>query len=292
MEVLSDILDSMRVQGSIYFCDRLKSPWSKDYTDLNQPSFHLVRQGDCWFADDDAVEHLRTGDLVFIAANRDYAMGSSLPGRASEHFSADTLLLCGYCEFGEQLDHPLLKALPSSTVIRNEELQTHAWLKSTLNQLSAEYLSQQPGNEIVINKLTEVVIIELLRIDFGRSGKDTFIGALHDKQISLALKLMHAEPEEPWTLEKLAEKVALSRAGFTKRFRDLVGQPMFEYLTNLRMQRARMLLRETTYSIYDVANRVGYDSDLSFSKAFKRATGMTPTSYRKSVRSGAQQGQP
>jgi AraC-like DNA-binding protein len=284
MEVLSDILESMRVQGSVYFCDRLKSPWSKDFKELDQPSFHLVRQGDCWFTSGDMVERLGAGDLVFVAADCDYAMGSAPPGQPGDDLQCDTLLLCGYCEFDELLDHPLLNALPSSTIVRSQELLSHPWLKSTLDQLSAEYLSQRPGNEIVINKLTEVVIVELLRIDFGREDKNTFIGALYDKQISLALTLMHAAPHEPWTLEKLAEKAALSRASFAKRFRERVGQSMFEYLTTLRMQRARKLLRETRHSIYEIANRVGYDSDLAFSKAFKRATGMTPTSYRKSAR--------
>lgn len=282
MEILSDILETMRVKGGVYFCDSLKPPWSKDYVDLGQPSFHLVRRGECWVGAGKRSERLSAGDLVFAAAHCDYTLGSLLPGRRVEEFSSETLLLCGYCEFDELLDHPLLKAIPPMTVIRGEELRAHPWLKSTLDQLSAEYLSQQPGNEIVINKLTEVVIIELLRIDFGREQKNSFIGALKDKQISHALELMHAEPQQAWTLEKLANRVALSRASFAKRFRERVGQPMFEYLTALRMQRARRLLRESTGSVYEVANRVGYDSDLAFTKAFKRATGATPTSYRKS----------
>ena len=282
MEVLSDILESMRVQGSVYFCDSLKPPWSKDYFELGQPSFHLVRRGECWLAAGQLVERLGAGDLVFAAADCDYTLGSVLPGKRVEELPSETLLLCGYYEFDELLDHPLLKAIPSLRVIRSDELLAHPWLKSTLDQLSAEYLAQQPGNEIVINKLTEIVIIELLRIDFGRAEKNSFIGALYDDQISLALSLMHAEPEQPWTLKSLADKAALSRASFAKRFREHVGQPMFEYLTALRMQRARRLLRESAISIYEVANRVGYDSDLAFTKAFKRATGTTPTGYRKS----------
>jgi len=125
--------------------------------------------------------------------------------------------------------------------------------------------------------------VELIRIDFGRSEKNSFVGALYDKQISLALTLLHAEPQKPWTLEKLAAEAALSRASFSKRFKERVGQPMFEYLTALRMQRARELLRRTTYPVYEIANRVGYDSDLAFTKAFKRITGTTPTRFRKAA---------
>jgi len=287
MEVLSDILESMRVQGSVYFCDLMESPWSKDYNGLDQPSFHLLRRGGCWIKSGDVVECLGPGDLVFVGADRDYTLGSSRPGEPDSDSQPEVLLLCGYCEFDELLDHPLLKALPSLTIVREEELRAHPWLKSTLDQLSAEYLSQQPGSEIIINKLTEVVIVELIRIDFGRSEKNSFVGALYDKQISLALALLHAEPEKPWTLETLAAEAALSRASFSKRFRDRVGQTMFEYLTALRMQRARDLLRRTTYSVYEIANRVGYDSDLAFTKTFKRITGTTPTRFRKDSRGEA-----
>jgi len=284
VEVLSDILESMRVQGSVYFCDALPPPWSKNYIELNQPSFHLVRGGCCWVASRDVVECLHAGDLVFIAADRDYVLGSHPPDKRNLADQSETLLLCGYCEFDERLDHPLLKALPSLTIVRRQELLQHAWLKSTLDQLSAEYLSQKPGSQIAINKLTEIVIIELIRIDFGRSEKNSFVGALYDKKISQALTLIHEEPEHPWTLDLLAKKTASSRASFSKKFRELVGQSMFEYLTALRMQRARNLLRSSAAPVHTIANRVGYESELSFAKTFKRVTGTTPTRYRRANR--------
>ena len=79
----------------------------------------------------------------------------------------------------------------------------------------------------------------------------------------------------------MAEKVGMSRAAFTKRFKELVGQPMFKYLTMLRIQRAQELLRESNLPLYEVAGRVGYESDLAFTKTFKKHTGTTPTRYRK-----------
>ncbi len=134
---------------------------------------------------------------------------------------------------------------------------------------------------MVVDKLTEVLIVELIRINFGRSERSGFTGALLDKQISQALELLHAAPEKSWTLDTLASKVAMSRAAFAKRFKERVGQTMFEYLTALRMQRAQMLLRQSDLPLYTVANRVGYQSDLAFTKAFKRLLGVTPTIYRK-----------
>jgi AraC-like DNA-binding protein len=79
----------------------------------------------------------------------------------------------------------------------------------------------------------------------------------------------------------MAEEIGMSRAAFAKRFKELVGQPMFEYLTRLRVQRAKELLQETKLPLYEVASRVGYESDLAFTKTFKKHAGITPTRYRK-----------
>jgi AraC-like DNA-binding protein len=281
MEVLSDILRSMRVEGSVYFCDHLQAPWSMDFEDTSSASFHLVRRGECWVMSGERTECLGPGDLVFIEPGRDHVLASHPPNRQPPPRETRTLLLCGYCRFAEETGTPLLDIFPSLTIVREEEILKHPWLKSTLDQLSSEYMSQQPGAELVVNKLTEVVLVELIRINFGRDDKSRFIRALSDKQISRALQHLHSNPNIAWTLEKIAVDVGMSRAAFAKRFKDLVGQPMFEYLTILRIQRAKELLKETKLPLYEVASRVGYGSDLAFTKTFKKHTGTTPTRFRK-----------
>jgi len=281
MEVLSDILRSMRVQGSVYFCDHLQAPWSMDFEDTTSASFHLVRRGECWVMSGDRTEYLGPGDLVFIEPGRDHVLASEPPGQEPPTGEAGTLLLCGYCEFMQGTGTPLLDVFPSLTIVREEELLKHPWLRSTLDQLSTEYMSQQPGAELVVNKLTEVVLVELIRINFGREDKSRFILALSDKQIARALQYLHNSPHSAWTIEKMAQEVGMSRSAFAKRFKELVSQPMFEYLTMLRVQRAKELLQETKLPLYEVASRVGYESDLAFTKTFKKHTGTTPTRYRK-----------
>ncbi len=281
MEVLSDILRSMRVQGSVYFCDYLEAPWSMDFTDTKTASFHLVRRGGCWVMSGDRTEHLGPGDLVFIEPGRDHELASHPPGRSPTQGEAQTLLLCGYCEFTRETLTPLLDVFPSLTIVREEELLKQRWLKSTLDQLSSEYLSQQPGAELVVNKLTEAVLVELIRINFGRKDQSRFITALSDKRIAKALQQLHSNPQLAWTLEKMSAEVGMSRAAFARRFKALVGQPMFEYLTRLRIERAGELLRETKLPLYEIANRVGYESDLAFTKTFKKHAGTTPTRFRK-----------
>ena len=285
MEVLSDILRSMRVRGSVYFCDHLQAPWSMEFKDTTSASFHLVRRGECWLMSGERTERLGPGDLVFIEPGRDHVLASQAPGQGSPPDGAGTLLLCGYCEFSEETGTPLLDVFPSLTIVREEELLMHPWLKSTLDQLSAEYMSQRPGAELVVNKLTEVVLVELIRINFGRGERGRFIRALSDKRIAKALQHLHNGLHIGWTLENMGAEIGMSRAAFAKRFKELVGHPMFEYLTLLRMQRARELLHETALPLYEVASRVGYESDLAFAKTFKKHTGTTPTRYRKQERS-------
>ena len=281
MEVLSDILRSMRVQGSVYFCDHLKSPWSMEFKDTTSASFHLVRRGECWVTSGDRSECLGPGDLLFVEPGRDHVLSSQPPGQDPPASETSTLLLCGYCDFTRETGTPLLDAFPSLTIVREGELLKHPWLKSTLDQLSAEYMSQQPGAELVVNKLTEIVLVELIRINFGRGEQSRFILALADKRIAKALQHLHNKPHIAWTLDKMAEEVGMSRAALAKRFKELVGQPMFEYLTRLRVQRARELLQDTKLPLYEIASRVGYESDLAFTKTFKKHVGTTPTRYRK-----------
>ena len=184
MEVLSDILRTMRVTGSVYFCDHLDPPWTKTFTDTTSAGFHLIRRGGCWVVSGDIVEYLGPGDLIFLGPGVDHVLASHGPDQALSEHAPRTLLLCGYCEFDEDSVTPLLQIFPRLTIIRVEELMRHPWLKGTFDQIGGEYMSHGPGSELVVNKLTEVVLIELIRINFGRDTDNPFLLALNDKAIS------------------------------------------------------------------------------------------------------------
>ncbi len=280
-DVLSDILRSLRSSGTVYFCDQLETPWKKAFPGDPVASFHQVRRGGCWLLADGIKEYLGPGDLVFIEPGRPHVLTDNPDNKTTEAPPQATLLLCGYCEFDDSLAVPLSSLFPAISVIHDEQLQQHAWLRTLLNTLSAEYLSSLPGNQIVVNKLTEVLLVELVRINFGQSDKSPLLRALADKQIARALQLLHNKPEQAWSLESLAADVGMSRAGFAKRFKALVEHSMFDYLTQLRLQIASDLLSSTNLSLYEIANRVGYESDAAFTRTFKKKLGMTPTAYRK-----------
>jgi len=287
MEVLSDILRTLHVRGSVYFCDRLEAPWQLKFDAAARASFHLVRRGECWITVNDQTEQLGPGDLVFLEPGKAHQLSSRAPGSAATG-GGSTLLLCGYCEFDGAVGTPLLQVFPSMTIVRDEDIHERAWLKATLDQLSTEFMARSPGAELVIDKLTEIVIVELIRINFGRKTASPFVQALTDRQVSKALHLLHEKPETHWTLQSLADEVGVSRAAFAKKFRELVGTPMFEYLTQLRVDRAKEMLVGSNLPTAEIAYRVGYESDVAFAKTFRKQTGQTPARFRKAARATAE----
>mgnify|MGYP000246906466 CR=1 FL=1 len=171
--------------------------------------------------------------------------------------------------------------MPPILVLRSDEISELPWLKTTFEHLSLEYDSQTPGAMVVVNKLTEVVLVELIRFHINKLDSHNFVAALFDKQIGNALKLIHQQPATHWTLDLLASEVAMSRATFARRFKDMVGHPTFQYLTSVRMHIASDLLRNSQKSVADIAESVGYDSDMAFAKVFKELNGATPITWRK-----------
>jgi len=274
MDVLTDILKGLRATGSVYFCDFLVPPWELPYSGETRAMFHLVRRGHCQVVVDGDVHELVPGDFIFLAPGVDHAV------RSGETSSTQTLLLCGYCEFENREDNVLMSALPRFVILRNEELEEWPWLVRTLDHLSAEYMSGAPGSELTVNKLTEVLLVQLLRENFGSDDRAGIVTALRDKRIAAALTQIHQDPGADWTIESAADVASMSRSGFAKRFKELLETNFFDYLTRLRMRNARELLTTTSQPVADIGERVGYQSELSFVKAFKKLHNMTPRAWR------------
>lgn len=285
MEILSDILKSLRVSGSVYFCNHIEPPWTIELHNENKAGFHLVRRGACWVQIGDQVDQLFAGDLIFLGPGVHHILTTEPPAGKMGISSDSTLMLCGDCTFEHDTLSPLNDIFNQATIVREDELNKHPWLKSTFDQLSSEYMEQNPGNEIIVNKLTEVVLVELIRINFGRQEEHSFLYALQDKRIKKALECMHEYPENQWTIENLASTIGMSRAAFAKKFTSLVGQTVFTYLSNLRIQKAKEMILTTNWLIDDIALNVGYESERAFNKTFSKYMGMTPKQFRKSNKS-------
>jgi AraC-like DNA-binding protein len=153
-----------------------------------------------------------------------------------------------------------------------------AYFKFALAESNATRL----GGAGVLNRISELMFVEAIRryLESLPADKNNWLSGLHDPFVGKALTSLHDDPARPWTLESLAKHVALSRSALAERFNQFVGQPPMQYLTSWRMQLAANRLCSTTEGVAAIASRVGYESEAAFSRAFKKAVGVSPSQWR------------
>jgi AraC-like DNA-binding protein len=305
MDVLTDVLETVRARAAWSGRIEARGPWDMALEAGHDARFHAVLEGRAFLSRDGAVPlQLSAGDLVALPhgdphvladtatgpfsgrhLNTGVRAGACAPlriGGAGEH----TTLVSGRIEYDDRRGNAIFGLLPSIIVLRGELVRSVPWLEPTLRTLACEAASGRPGSLTVVNRLAEVVLVQIVRghlssLDAGSGG---FLSALADRQIGSALSLIHQSPGLSWTVQELAARVAMSRSAFAARFTRLVGEPPLHYVARWRMQKACSLLREGRATIGAVAEAVGYESEAAFSKAFKRAVGTAPGAYRRAKR--------
>jgi AraC-like DNA-binding protein len=191
--------------------------------------------------------------------------------------------------------HPMLAALPPVLRLNIHSGRSCGLLASIVERIADEGApaTQQgdPGAQALIDQLSSVLLIEFVRAHYVHddlaAAEQGFRAALRDRHLGAALRAIHDAPHAPWTLTRMARLAGMSRSVFAERFRKQVGESPAHYLTRWRMQRAAQLLRDDALGIQEVMSRVGYASEATFSRAFKRCLGSSPGSYRRTRRDGA-----
>jgi AraC-like DNA-binding protein len=294
---MSDVLAGMQVRSFGYARLEARAPWGVSFA-KHSASLGMVLEGRCWFTMQRmprAVE-LNAGDCFLIAHGDAHALRDHLdtPTRAygeilgSDRRSARvagngaaSVVVGGWFRFDPLSSRPLTKILPP--LIHISAASVHALgLDTTLQSLANETRESGPGSEIVVNRLAEILFIQMIRafVASDLNSKPGWLGALADTHTGAALHLMHEKVDRHWTVGDLAHAVGLSRSAFAHRFRQLVGEAPMEYLTNWRMFKACRLLRSSDLKLSHIAGSVGYDSEAAFCHAFKRVLGVTPSEYR------------
>jgi len=306
-DVLTDVLETVRVGAACYGRVEAAAPWGIGVpADEEDAKFHVVLSGECWLdVEGQDPIHLQGGDLVALPHGHAHAL-RDVPGSPIQPLSALITTVSGKCQpsitmggdgasatlvtgsfhFEDRRNNPLLSVLPPVIVLPGEMSRNVHWLEPTLKFIACEAASGRPGAQTVVSRLADVLFIQIVRgylasLPPGASG---WLGALGDAQIGSALGLIHQSPELDWTVQSLAARVAMSRSAFASRFARLVGEPPLAYVTRWRMQKAAGLLRQSSSTLADIAERVGYDSEAAFSKAFKRAVGSAPGAYRRAAK--------
>ena len=303
---LGEVLQLLQLTGVLYCSAELTDPWGIEIPPLlGVMNLEVVTSGHCWIElEDQAPVFMPKGSLALIPRGNAHKIRGNLGDkttwledipieRISDRFElmrfggGGRLTRVTYCgiRFEPYLADRLIRLLPNMLHLRTQE-DDDSWLNSAVRFIAREAQQRLPGSETVITRLADILVIQAIRtwIESVREQERGWIAALHDRQIGKALALMHRRPEHDWRVASLAREIGMSRSGFSARFTALVGEPVMQYLTDLRMQRAHRELRESADSLAKIAERVGYHSEPAFNRAFKRVKGMPPGAVRRGGR--------
>jgi AraC-like DNA-binding protein len=322
MDVLSDVLMSVRLTGAVFFDVDARSPFvtespsvaSLDHEVLSGAehviAFHVVTEGTCWAEIIDGGAPpvaLAAGDMVAFPAGDANVMASA-PGmrgspdpslyqrppdrtlpfslQMSRESTADrTRFVCGFLGCDSRPFNPLLDSLPR-IVHSPVSAQSRQWVASLIDA-AVDTSGGEPGagREAMLAKLAELMFVEALRGHLAQLGDDErgWLAGVRHPQVGAALRLMHGRPADPWTLERLARGVGMSRSSFAEQFTTYVRISPMQYLTRWRLQLAARLLESSSVSVAQAASAVGYQSEAAFNRAFKREVGEAPGTWQRAL---------
>ncbi len=280
-------------------------------------AYHLLAKGEGWAASDGQQPvRLAPGDIVMFPRGDGHVISSAPGMRAQEDQSdwrfttrndakpipvayhrgvlrpgapgpadeARSVIVCGFVACDMKPFNPLIGALPQQMHLRAGDLGP--WTVQLLDRAVAESREQRAGSAAVLERVSEFVFVDAARryLDTLAPGSKGWLGALRDRHVGQAIKLLHERPAQAWTVDDLGREVGLSRSALHERFLELTGQAPMQYLANWRMQLGAGLLRAGHAKVVDVAQEVGYESEAAFARAFKRTMGQPPAAWRRAQR--------
>lgn len=270
-----------------------KGRWAVRYAEYGKPSFCIVLEGGCQLAvDGHAPFAIGAGDFILLPTTPAFTLCSDDPP-PPVLWDADALPSDGSeVRYGDTDGAPDMRSLGGAFVFDSGDpallvsllpAVVHVSGSTRLTQLVAmvaeETVAAEPGSESALSRLVELLLIEAMRSTMAGSAPPGLLRGLGDPRLAVALTLMHAQMERPWTVAQLASAAALSRSTFFERFTHIVGVAPMEYLLAWRMQLAKQWLRQGELRTSEIAERVGYGSGSAFSVAFRRYSGMAPSRY-------------
>jgi AraC-like DNA-binding protein len=290
MDLLQAHLTRARASGGIFARTLARPPWGLRLSGTIHLALHAVVQGRAWLWLDDpqAALELAPGELALVRGGLDHHIAHQ-PGatclepaefrarHANDEHSDDrraTLFLCGAYRFSSDVGEGLLSALPQILPI---SAAVGDPLHDVIAVLSRELAASEPGQQTVLDRLLDILLVLAIRTSFRTSGSaPRWYQASADPRLSEALRAIHDDAAQAWTVPELAAVSGLSRAAFARNFQRALGEAPMQYLTNWRMTLARDYLRSGQPTLAQVAERTGYASPYAFAAAFRRHHGQPP----------------
>jgi AraC family transcriptional activator of mtrCDE len=299
-DAVSEVLRTFAVRSTIFCRSELRAPWAFRVEGESVAKFHLVLEGSAHLRSGSEEVTLVAGDLVILPRGAEHTLADDPRSQAAplqqllaEHGvdggsrlrygggGSLTRLLCGGFSLAEGITDATLALFPD-VLHTAYDPGAAPWLEPVLAALTAEAEDGQPGASAIVAKITDVFLAQALRtwlLEEELEGTVLPARMILDDSIAKAVHTLNNRPSEPWSLDRLASHVGLSRTALSTKFRQRVGQPPMRYLTELRLRRAAEELAAGRPTLREVAHRAGYDSDAAFAKAFKRRFGLSPGTY-------------
>jgi AraC-like DNA-binding protein len=301
-DAFSEVLMDLRPVGVSYGRCEVRGAWGIGFEPIKAARFHFLAHGSAWIRIEEREwQELRAGDAVLLPWGAAHALAAKpdIPTQPLRelrlepwgertykvHIGEDgarpSLLFCGTVEFETGALHPLLDLMPVVLSVRAAN-EKDISLRALLDAMAEEVTAQRVGAATVLTRLADAVVVKLLRAwhEEHRNEPSGLLAALRDRRIGRVLIAIHRRPGDRWTVESMAAEAHLSRSAFAERFSLTVGRPVASYLAQLRMHLASQWLRDPHATIAEVATRLGYESEASFSRAFKRLQGISPSERR------------
>jgi len=304
VDPLSVALRSIPMSGSLIARAELTAPWGLGLEPFGAAVFHVVLSGSGWFRSEGGrAIRLSAGDVAVLMRGQRHELTSEpgvpitsfadlmehcVPGRFPSIGIAGggdhATMLCGFFKVDRQAGHPLLRALPD--LIHINAGSGLGMIEGLVAMADAESAIPLPGSGALTDLLCGLLLVQVLRAQLAVDSRAAapWIHGLEDTRVAAALELIHETPQKDWTVAGLASAVAMSRSNFARRFAVCVGESPMRYLARCRILRAAQLLDAERLSVSAAMQRVGYESESSFTKAFHRHLGCTPAAYRGSQR--------
>jgi len=319
MDVLSEVLKVVKLQGALFYNGEFSSPWSfysppsRTVAAYVAPDarhvivYHLLTEGraSARLADGERIM-LEAGDIVIFPHGdahflengppaKSVDMGKELARILSQGLKRSTLggggettkFVCGFMACEPRLSQVFLSGLPPvfKVSIRNDA--SGRWLENSIRFSVNEADTPRAGGEAVLAKLSEVLFVETLRTYIAHLPPEQtgWLAGARDSEVGKTLALMHRNPAHPWTIASLAREAGVSRSVLAERFRHYLSEPPMAYLTRWRLQLGAQMLASTSYSVAQIASEVGYESEAAFNRAFKREFETPPARFRAQARS-------
>jgi len=308
-DTLSRVLKEVHLSGGMFVQARFSVPFAVTATDaptmLNMFApgadhilpFHLVTAGKLSVAVAGCDnEQLTEGDIIVLPHGAqhtlqdqpreesvhaaDLQISGSPPSLVHGGGGDEARVLCGFFHCRGRLYNPLLDALPERIVIRHDPDRS-PWLTATLQRTFHETVSARPGSAALVERMTELLFLEVVQRYLADQQPSGWLRGLSDEVVGTALSEIHERPAHDWTVEELARRASVSRSVFAERFSELVGMSPIRYLASWRMELAAQRLLRSSDGIAQIAADVGYESEASFNRAFKKHVGDPPAAWRR-----------